>query len=126
MIDVICYFINIQQDKSEEDMSTPIQQPPNCYKCRFRGNVPRDTHSCCNHTVNGSSFMEKVLFMKLSARKLNIQANPHGVKKGWFFWPLNFDPAWLVNCDGFEAIKEKEDELSQAKNISKQGLPELS
>jgi hypothetical protein len=20
---------------------------------------------------------------------------------GWFVWPLNFDPVWLENCDGF-------------------------
>jgi len=35
--------------------------------------------------------------------KLHISGDPHGIKKGWFAWPVDFDPAWLRNCDGFEA-----------------------
>jgi len=34
--------------------------------------------------------------------ELNIRGNPHGIKRGWFSWPYNFDPVWLENCDGFE------------------------
>jgi hypothetical protein len=34
--------------------------------------------------------------------KLNIQGDPHGIRSGWFMWPANFDPVWLINCDGFE------------------------
>ena len=30
----------------------------------------------------------------------------HGRNKGWFLWPLNFDPVWLVSCDGFEFNSE--------------------
>lgn len=37
----------------------------------------------------------------LQAAKLHIQADPHGFRMGWFWWPVNFDPAWLQNCDGF-------------------------
>jgi len=35
-------------------------------------------------------------------KALNIKADPHGVKNGWFNFPWNFDPVWLENCDGFE------------------------
>ncbi len=59
-----------------------------CYKCKHRGTVPGSAHSSCK---NGKS-----------ARELNIRADNHGVRSGWFFWPLNFDPVWLENCDGFE------------------------
>jgi hypothetical protein len=34
--------------------------------------------------------------------KLNITAQRYGVKMGWFMWPVNFDPAWLLKCEGFE------------------------
>lgn len=57
---------------------------PDCYKCKYRGNLPGDAHSCCKH--------------------------PNGIKNGWFFWPLNFDPVWLENCDGFTAKKKQKDD----------------
>jgi hypothetical protein len=41
-----------------------------------------------------------------NAKKLNIKANAIGVRGGWFMWPVNFDPVWLENCDGFEAKAE--------------------
>jgi hypothetical protein len=52
---------------------------PDCYKC------PGDCHSGCAN------------------RAANVTANPAGVRRGWFSWPYNFDPVWLVSCDGFEA-----------------------
>jgi len=34
--------------------------------------------------------------------RLSVTANSHGIKNGWFVWPWNFDPVWLLTCDGFE------------------------
>jgi hypothetical protein len=34
---------------------------------------------------------------------------PHGICNGWFIWPINFDPVWLENCDGFESKEAKEE-----------------
>lgn len=48
---------------------------------------------------------------KKNAQKLNIKAELHGIKNGWFFWPVNFDPVWLISCNGFtpkEALKDEE------------------
>lgn len=57
---------------------------PDCYACKYRRNVPGDAHSSC----------------------INIQADVdgdlYGIQGGWFLWPINFDPNWLVNCNGFE------------------------
>ena len=64
-----------------------------CYKCKHRGSVPGDRHSCCLHPRQF---------------ELEIQGHPHGIAKGWFIWPLNFDPIWLEACDGFEAKETKE------------------
>ena len=81
---------------------------PNCYECTHRGTVPGDTHSCCRYPGNDSSLLGFFSPQnKENAKKLNIKADLHGIRNGWFFWPNNFDPAWLINCDGFEQ-KEKE------------------
>jgi len=69
----------------------------NCYKCKHRGTIPGDAHSKCNHP---------------EVTNLKIEGNPHGVKNDWFAWPANFDPTWLVNCNGFVS-KEKPQEVNQ-------------
>ena len=63
----------------------------NCYKCKYRRRIPGDAHSKCSHPD-----------ADIKENKLNIEANYHGIRNGWFYWPLNFDPVWLENCDGFE------------------------
>jgi hypothetical protein len=85
---------------------------PNCCKCIHRRSVPGDAHSECKHPFIEESPLGAVMALlgvsdDSSARhKLDIQANAHGVKMGWFMWPLNFDPAWLENCDGYEEKEE--------------------
>ena len=81
---------------------------PNCYECLYRGTIPGDAHSRCDHpSVNQSGNMFEALADLISGKNdhcatdLNIHANQHGVQNGWFFWPVNFDPVWLENCDGF-------------------------
>lgn len=81
-----------------------------CYKCIYRGTVPGDTHSCCKYPNTKTGLFD--LFCKENteiAIKLNIVGNSHGINNGWFMWPINFDPVWLENCDGF---KEKEEATS--------------
>ena len=92
---------------------------PNCYKCRYRRDIPGDCHSSCAHpsVSNLGDNPLEVLFTLLGKRMpneshvigegLDIKGNPHGIKNGWFCWPFNFDPIWLENCDGYEEIKCK-------------------
>lgn len=56
---------------------------PNCYKCVHRLEVAGSAHSRCNNF------------------KAKVSANAHGIRSGWFRWPLNFDPVWLESCTGF-------------------------
>jgi len=68
---------------------------PNCYECKYRGEVPGDAHSCCNHpAVKQNPF-------KASAA-LSIKGDHTGIRNGWFLWPFNFDPVWLKSCSGFD------------------------
>lgn len=64
---------------------------PLCYKCIYRREAPGSHHSQCQNW---------------SAR---VKGNQHGIKNGWFFWPIDFDPIWLESCTGFKE-KEKKDE----------------
>ena len=61
-----------------------------CYQCIHRFSIPGDAHSRCNNLT------------------ANVKGNPHGITKGWFFWPYNFDPVWLNACDGMEEIEDRE------------------
>jgi len=81
---------------------------PKCYKCEYRGRVPGDAHSCCRYPGNETDMFD--MFSKKNvdnAFKLDIKADPRGIKGGWFIWPVNFDPVWLLNCNGFKEIKKK-------------------
>ena len=56
---------------------------PNCYKCVHRRELPGNAHSRCNNI------------------KTKVVGNETGIRRGWFIWPFNFDPVWLMSCDGF-------------------------
>ena len=81
---------------------------PDCYTCKYRGMVAGDAHSCCEYPGNDTgilSFFSPV--NKTNAIKLGIKGNPQGIRGGWFMWPVNFDPRWLVECNGhLEKIKK--------------------
>lgn len=57
---------------------------PKCYECKYRGTIPGDCHSKCSN------------------KNAKVKGDPHGVRNGWFYHPINFDPIWLESCDGFE------------------------
>ena len=87
-----------------------------CYDCKHRRTVPGSAHSRCGHPSVaqeagdplGNAFAIFASVGRTSpvvssgAHKLNVKGNPHGIRKGWFNWPWNFDPTWLETCDGFE------------------------
>lgn len=60
-----------------------------CYQCPHREQVPGSAHSQCNAIKNGVGEVKNL--------KNLITLDPHGVKMGWCFWPINFDPVW-VEC----------------------------
>lgn len=61
-----------------------------CYKCRYRGTLPGNRHSRCTHP---------------NKNDIEVIGDKYGKSQGWFMWPFNFDPTWLVSCSGF---KQKE------------------
>ncbi len=84
---------------------------PNCYQCKYRRGLSGDCHSQCVHPrrpglpevlvilggLIGSQEVKEVL-----ENPIKVTANQHGIDRGWFMWPVNFDPVWLETCTGFE------------------------
>jgi len=98
-------------------------EKPNCYKCKHRRDVPGDAHSRCAHPALGELANENNPFAALVtvlgakrlrggfsalevARQLGVKGDAHGIQRGWFLWPANFDPVWLESCKGFESAKQ--------------------
>lgn len=78
-----------------------------CYECKHRKDIMGDAHSSCNHPKALQEMMLSAMGPVADAipGRMNVRANTHGSKMGWFAWPFNFDPVWLENCDGFEPLK---------------------
>lgn len=86
---------------------------PNCYECKYRGDIPGSAHSCCKHPANAELLNNPLaqmlgIFASVgrvapvrAKTKLNIKGHSTGIRRGWFNWPMNFDPVWLEECDGF-------------------------
>jgi len=92
----------------------------NCHKCQFKKSIPGNCHISCG-SPKLDSFYEKVSnspeLSLLSMIPLNIstniekifglEANEHGVKSGWCFFPFNYDPVWLKGeCTSFKEVEK--------------------
>lgn len=88
--------------------------PNSCYGCKYRGEIPGDSHSVCRHPKTGMAgdLMEDLVAMlsdpagtiSKAATEMGILLNAHGVRNGWCYWPANFDPIWVVQCNAFEPV----------------------
>ncbi len=57
-----------------------------CYTCVHRRNVPGDAHIGC------------------AKPDMTMTGHPHGIKNGWFLYPLLFDPVWkAADCQNYES-----------------------
>jgi len=63
-----------------------IMSKVNCHACKHHLRIPGDCHISC---VNPSA---------------EIIGDQYAIRKGWFFYPLNYDPIWILNenCPNFE------------------------
>ena len=95
-----------------------MSEKPNCYECKYIGSVPGSAHNSCHHPTvkaNKLSPLSEVmailgvptLEMVKPSIELNVTGDAHGVSKGWFMWPVNYDPVWLLTCNGFTPKEEK-------------------
>ena len=50
-----------------------------CYSCEHRMTIPWDCHTQCANPDP------------------DMTGSEHGIKNGWFLYPLNFDPIWKTS-----------------------------
>lgn len=55
-----------------------------CYTCKHLRAIPGDCHIGCSNLI------------------ADVKGNAHGKQQGWFAWPINFDPVWLEECNGYK------------------------
>lgn len=66
-----------------------------CHQCIHRRSVPGDSHSMCSFSWEQSKHFPP-------------EGNPHGIKKGWWMFPFNYDPIWMMGeCKEFNDGREK-------------------
>ena len=78
---------------------------PNCYECKHRGDLPYSAHSECKHpALEGKGRILAIAAIMTAGQfpPFNLTGSKHGIRSGWFAWPLDFDPVWLESCDAFE------------------------
>lgn len=57
-----------------------------CRTCKFRRTVPGNTHIACANPDP------------------EMTGDPHGIRNGWFIYPLLFDPVWKTkDCSHFQS-----------------------
>lgn len=67
-----------------------------CHGCAYRSKVPGDAHSTCNFDFRKAG-------LKMPA------GDPNGVRNGWYMFPVNYDPNWMVEaCGGRSETKDPE------------------
>lgn len=67
-------------------MKKEINVHNECWTCRHKREVPGNTHIRCAKPDAG------------------MTGHRHGIERGWFMYPLLFDPAWKTKlCDNREA-----------------------
>jgi hypothetical protein len=100
-------------------MTAVAPATPKCVGCQHRRDLVGSAHSRCVHPATARVHANPVAGMvallgkrtgltlmplTLEAAALNVEGHVHGIKHGWFLWPVNFDPTWLTACDGFTPI----------------------
>lgn len=68
-----------------------------CYDgCAYRGGIPGNCHTRC-------------LFDWAKSKLPLPKGNEHGIRNGWYMFPLNFDPVWMEEeCKAYSAEKDPE------------------
>lgn len=71
-------------------MKVTMKAMTECHSCEYRRLVPGNSHIQCANPDPG------------------MRGDSHGIRMGWFFYPLLFDPTWkLVECANYKSKGEK-------------------
>jgi len=89
---------------------------PNCYKCHWKKDLLGSCNVKCSHPLLLNETADENQFTMIMSALLSVRYIPfslsgnnpigvvgdqHGIKNGWFNFPYNYDPVWLIKCQGF-------------------------
>jgi hypothetical protein len=83
-----------------------------CYECAYRAEVPGSAHLRC--------VFDWIKHDPAGLVGVVEGANKHGIQRGWFRWPFNFDPVW-----GPPKCPQRADERDPAKVAPDNPLADL-
>lgn len=89
---------------SNQSGGNSVPRTPNCYECIHRRELVGDCHSSCAAPRASIAYLMVFAAGKSefsSPEGVHIRASTHGVRSGWFMWPINFDPVWLQGCSEY-------------------------
>lgn len=76
----------------------------NCYDCKYRQSaIGSDPHSTCTHPYADPIGLIQIMAYGHAFYNsgLQVEGKQQGIIEGWFLWPINYDPIWLISCNGF-------------------------
>lgn len=73
-----------------------MSQEKNCWNCAYKRNIPGNAHISCHFNFKKAELLPPL-------------ASQHGIDKGWYMFPVNFDPRWQTEeCKGHAQEVDKE------------------
>jgi len=60
-----------------------MNEKKTCFSCAYKENIPGNCHISCRFDWNKSTLKPP-------------EVNKHGIKAGWYLFPVNFDPVWQL------------------------------
>lgn len=90
-----------------------MSEPAKCYKCPHHKTIPGDAHLECDHPIAKAVGPDTLIAfgtgiatgfnIKLNSPdgplEISVYGDEHGIREGWFVWPIDFDPVWLKSCN---------------------------
>lgn len=71
-----------------------MENKKGCSTCAYKTSIPGDSHIGCS-------------FAWEKSENNPPKADSHGIKMGWYTFPINFDPAWQQEeCKSHSKVKE--------------------
>ena len=74
-----------------------------CSDCPFLKDLDYSAHHYCDHPAIRDTVFKLLLASGVAKIRTKggepiVKLNEHGVRNGWAFWPMNFDPVWVESC----------------------------
>lgn len=72
-----------------------------CESCKYAQPIPGDAHISCRVGIPSSITVNELIADDISTSNSKVVLDAHGVRNGWCYWPMNFDPIWVKSCTAF-------------------------